>query len=198
MDHDAPTEIQSGVKPPHSKVPWPHAPTHRLAEGGTFMVTTGTYQKKYLFSGDERLRGLHDGLLKYAAEHHWHLEAWAVFPNHYHFIAHSPEGDETGAASLSRFLNHFHSRSSAWLNKLDQTAGRKVWHNFWETHLTYERSYFARLNYVHQNAVHHGMVPVATQYPWCSAAWFEGTASPAQVRTIYGFQTDHLKILDDY
>ncbi len=29
--------------------------------------------------------------------------------------------------------------------------------------------------------------PVANQHPRCSAAWFERTASPAQVRTIYRF-----------
>jgi len=41
------------------------------------------------------------------------------------------------------------------------------------------------------------LVLVANQYPWCSAAWFERTASPATVKTIYSFKTDKLKI-DDY
>lgn len=39
---------------------------------------------------------------------------------------------------------------------------------------------------------------VANQYPWCSAAWFERTARPAQVKTIYGFKTDSLKVYDEY
>lgn len=64
--------------------------------------------------------------------------------------------------------------------------------------LTYEKSYLARLNYVHQNPVKHGLVPVANRYPWCSAGWFERTAQPAQVNTIYGFKFDTLKIFDDY
>jgi putative transposase len=51
---------------------------------------------------------------------------------------------------------------------------------------------------VHQNPVKHGLVAVANQYPWCSASWFEHTAWPAQVNTIYGFKTDRLKILDEY
>jgi len=54
------------------------------------------------------------------------------------------------------------------------------------------------LNYVHQNAVKHRLVPVASQYPWCSAAWFEQTATRAQVKTIYSFKFDRLKIDDDY
>ena len=73
-----------------------------------------------------------------------------------------------------------------------------MWHNFWETRLTHEASYLARLNYVHQNAVKHGLVAVANQYPWCSASWFERTASPAQVRTIYGFKIVRIKVLDDF
>ena len=77
-------------------------------------------------------------------------------------------------------------------------TGRQVWHNFWETRLTYQKSYLARLNYVHQNPVKHGLVPVANQYPWCSAAWFERTASPAMVKSIYRFQVDRLGILDEF
>jgi hypothetical protein len=51
---------------------------------------------------------------------------------------------------------------------------------------------------VHQNAVKDGLVLVANQHPWCSAAWFERTASPSSVKTIYSFKTDRLKIDDDY
>jgi putative transposase len=41
-------------------------------------------------------------------------------------------------------------------------------------------------------------VPVASQYPWCSSAWFERTASPAQVKTIYSFKLDQVKVDDDF
>jgi putative transposase len=64
--------------------------------------------------------------------------------------------------------------------------------------LTSERSYLARLNYVHQNPVKHGLVAVANQYPHGSAAWFERTASPAQVKTLYSSKTDRLNIQDDF
>ena len=183
---------------PAPKSHWPHAPTHRLSESGTYIVTAGTHCREHFFSGEDRLKSLHGGLLKYAKRYGWRLEAWAVFPNHYHFVGHSPADAPDGAESLSAFLGHLHSRSADWINRLDARSGRKVWHNFWETRLTFEPSYLARLNYVHQNAVKHGLVPVANQYPWCSAAWFERTATPAQVATIYGFKTDSLKILDDF
>jgi putative transposase len=95
-------------------------------------------------------------------------------------------------------LGRLHEKTAKWINRLDGVAGRKGWHNFWETRLTYEKSYLARLNYVHQNPVKHGLVAVANQYPWCSAAWFERTARPSQMKTVYGFNTDRLKVLDDY
>jgi hypothetical protein len=62
-----------------------------------------------------------------------------------------------------------HAKSAEWVNKVDRAPGRRVWFNFRETRLTYQKSYLARLNYAHQNAVKHGLVAVANQYPWCSA-----------------------------
>ena len=140
---------------------------------------------------------LHRGLLRIAKEFMWELEAWAVFSNHYHFIAHSPVNKES-AESISEMLGSLHEKTAKWVNKLDGTNGRKVWHNFRETKLTFENSYLARLNYVHQNAVKHKLVLVANQYPWCLAGWFERTARDAQVKTIYSFKTDSLSVYDEY
>jgi putative transposase len=191
---DAADNAQSGVV---RRTPWPHAPLHQLSQNGTYFVTAGTYLKAHHFRGADRLRVLHRGLLTVARDFDWRFEAWAVFSNHYHFIAHSPPTAQ-GAQSLSRMLGRLHEKTAKWLNRLDNTPGRKVWHNFWETRLTYERSYLARLNYTHRNAVKHGLVPVACQYPWCSAAWFERTASPAQIKTLYAFKTDQLQVSDEF
>ena len=179
------------------KMPWPHAPVHRLAQGGTYFVTAGTYLKEHHFREADRLSVLQRALLKVTEEFGWQLEAWAVFSNHYHFVAHSPLAQRE-AGSLSPMLGLLHEKTAKWVNRLDDTLGRHVWHNFCETLLTYEKSYLARLNYTHQNAVKHGLVSVASQYPWCSAAWFERTTTAAQVKTIYGFKTDRLQVSDEY
>ena len=176
---------------------WPHAPSHRLSEGGVFFVTAGTYGKIHHFGHANRLEVLQRGLLKVALEFGWRLEAWAVFSNHYHFIGHSPP-NEQGASSLRPMLAKLHEKTAKWVNRLDDKPGRQVWHNFRDTRLTYERSYLARLNYTHQNAVRHGLVRFASQYRWCSAAWFERTARPAQVRTIYRMKTERLSVPDDF
>jgi len=158
------------------------------------MVTAATLHKDHLFAEASRLTLLEHGLLSLAKHYQWQLEAWAVFPNHYHFVARRP--DET--VSLKKLLTHLHANSARELNRLDGQIGRSVWFNFWDTKITNERSYLARLNYVHQNPVKHGLVAKANQYHWCSAAWFERTVSPAMVKTIYSFKTDQLNIHDDF
>jgi len=120
-----------------------------------------------------------------------------VFSNHYHFVAHSP-ADATDASTLPAMLSILHVKTAEWLNNLDKAPGRQVWFNFWDTRLTHQRSYLARLNYVHQNAVKHGLVPVACEYPWCSAGWFERTTPPAMVKAIYRFKTDRISVLDEF
>jgi putative transposase len=182
---------------PEQMMPWPHAPTHQLSENGTYFVTAATYLGNHHFRTLKRLDALQRGLLAVARDFSWNLEAWAIFSNHYHFVAHSPR-DSTDAKSLSQMLGILHTRTAAWINRMDGTPRRKVWHNFWDTKLTFEKSYLARLNYVHQNAVKHGLVPVANQYRWCSARWFEQIASPAMVQSIYRFKTDALRIRDDF
>jgi len=173
---------------------WPHAPVHRLDSLGIYMVTGATLYKHHLFAGADKLTLLERQLLSLSKQYQWQLEAWAVFANHYHIVARRNEE----SASLRKLLKHFHANSARELNQIDGTVGRTVWFNFWDTKLTYERSYLARLNYVHQNPVKHGLVTIANQYRWCSAAWFERVAPPAMVKTIYGFKTDKLNIHDDF
>jgi putative transposase len=173
---------------------WPHAPLHRLNGKGKYIVTAGTLNKQHFFGTRELLDLLESGLLAKAAQYSWHLEAWAVFANHYHFVGHALDD----ASTLRPFLAHLHADTARDANLRDAAEGRQVWCNFWETELTYEKSYLARLNYVYQNPVRHGLVLMANQYRWCSAAWFERTATPAQVKTIYSFKTDRIRVIDDF
>jgi putative transposase len=180
-----------------SKTPWPRAPTHQLSQRGTYFITAATYLKAHHFRGANRLCVLHRGLLTLAEEFNWQFEAWAVFSNHYHFVGHSPS-EAADATSLRAMLSILHVKTAEWVNKLDQTPGRQVWFNFWDTKLTQQQSYLARLNYVHQNAVKHELVTTACLYPWCSAGWFERTASAATVKSIYRFKTDRISVPDQF
>ena len=124
----------------------------------------------------------------------WILHAWALLSNHYHFIASSP----ADPSSLRRALSKLHTLSARELNRQDDRPGRKVWFQYFDTHITFPNSYFPRLQYVHQNPVHHGIARCAENYPWCSAAWFERVATPAMVQTIYSFKIDQVNVEDDF
>jgi putative transposase len=175
-------------------ITWPHAPPHCLSTTGTYIVTAATLDHEHHFRGPDRLDHLLAALLDAARESGWQLEAWAAFSNHYHFVAHAAEA----AVPIRDLIRRVHGRTAVWVNREDGTAGRQVWHNFWDTRLTYEASYLARLNYVHQNPVKHGLVPSARLYRWCSADWFERTATPAQVATVAAMKIDRVNVHDDF
>ena len=99
---------------------WPHSPVHRLSVPGAYMVTAGTYLKMPFFRGAQRLEYLCDTLLELAEKYQWNLQAWAVFPNHYHFVAVSP-GE---AASITALSWHLHSVTAIQANKWDGASGR--------------------------------------------------------------------------
>ena len=173
---------------------WPHSPLHRLTEPGAYMVTGSTYLKEPHFRGAARLRFLCETFLQLAFDYQWNLQAWAIFANHYHFVALSPPNPE----GLQAFIKKLHSDTALVANNWDGTAGRQVWYQYWETHLTFQRSYFARLSYVHRNAVRHKLVPEPSLYPWCSAGWFQRHASTAFFNSIMRFKIDQLNVLDDF
>jgi len=150
--------------------------------------------KEHYFRDAAALDFLENELLTKAREYQWQLEAWAVFSNHYHFAGHALEDAET----LRPLLTHLHADTAREVNRRDAKPGRQVWFNYWDSELTFEKSYLARLNYVHQNAVRHGLVPAANRYRWCSAAWFERTATRSQVKKIYSFKTDRIRVVDDF
>ena len=159
------------------------------------MVTCGTYLKRPHLSSRSRLARFSAEFMVSAEEFGWKLEAWALLNNHYHFIAASPA---EGKQSLGKWLGQLHRKSATWLNQLDSTPARKVWHNYFDTPLTYQKSYFARLNYVHNNPVKHGLVHRAEDYDWCSAAWFAKHATPSFQKVIASFKTDKLNVYDDF
>ncbi len=173
---------------------WPHAPAHRLGEKGAYIVTAGTYQKRHFLNSPIRLDLVLSLLFQYAGEFEWQLQAWAVLSNHYHFVAFSPDHPQ----SLKPVPGKLHEAITKELNAEEGIAGRKVFFQYWDTHITFQRSYLARLNYVHQNPVHHRIVRTASEYPWCSAAWFERSARPAFVKSVYSFKIDRVNVRDDF
>jgi hypothetical protein len=87
---------------------WHHRPAHVFVPSAAYIVTAGTLHKQHYFQGVERLGLLQEELFASATTYGWELQAWALFANHYHFIAYAP----ADAATLKRMLQRFHSATS--------------------------------------------------------------------------------------
>ena len=158
------------------------------------MITASTRHKEQLFRDRTRLALLDVAIMDALQHYGWEAQAWAIFANHYHLIAKSPD---TGT-SLKPMIQRIHSESSRELNVMDGRNSRQVWFNFWDTCLTFEKSYLARLNYVHNNPVKHGMATVAENYEFCSAAWFKAHSPADFRRKVESFKYDSVKVFDDF
>jgi putative transposase len=165
-----------------------------VSHAGAYIITASTLNKERLFVTHEKLDLLETTLLETAYELGWEIQAWAVFPNHYHFVGLSPEG----GLDRKKLLGKIHGKTAIALNKLDQRPGREVWFRCWDTRITYEASHMARLAYVHSNPVKHGLVSEARHYKWCSALWLEQTAPRSFYETLMSFKTDQVRVVDDF
>ena len=169
---------------------WHHAPRHRTTDAGLYFVTAATYLKQHLLRPPDR-----DHLLELFVSEgdalRCSIRAWVVLVNHYHVMINA------SANALDLLLKRVHSKSALRLNKRDGTKGRQAWFQYWEKSITHPKSYFARLNYIHQNPVRHGIVFTADQYAWSSYSSFEN-GDAALARKIKTFKIDKLQIYDDF
>jgi putative transposase len=172
---------------------WHHAPIHHLKEAGAYCVTGATYLKQRFFHRRSHLDMLQEAFFAFANKFDWRLQAWALFSNHYHFV-----GFSDAPKTLTQMLNEFHSATSRELNRIEGEVGRRVWFQFWDTHLTIPGSYLARLKYVQENAVHHQIVQRAADYRWCSASWFERSAPSAFFKAVSRMKIDRVTVVDDF
>jgi putative transposase len=173
---------------------WPHAPPHYFTSHGTYIVTAATLHRQPLFNSGAKLDLLRNATFELARDYTLSLQAWAFSPNHYHLVI----SFENANITHSNFVRHLHRELAMRLNRMDETSGRRVMYEFWDTHLTFERSWLARLNYVHQNPVKHGLVSIANQYKWCSASWFETNARAGFINSVYSFKIDRVNVPDDF
>jgi putative transposase len=124
----------------------------------------------------------------------WELQAWAVLDNHYHFVAQAPDN----AMTLEKLIRQLHSITAIEINRWDKTPGRQVWFNYWDSCLTYEKSYLARLHYVHLNPVKHGLIDNAVNYPFCSYKWFIEQSDGTLKKLVFAQPIDRVKIMDRF
>ena len=159
-----------------------------------YMVTGAILHNQHVLNEDRKKQLVLATLLKRSESLGWHLEGWAILNNHYHFIAKALQK----ASTLSKLIQQIHSITAVEINKWDNTPGRQVWFNYWDSCLTYEKSWLARLHYVHMNPVKHGLAEDAYDYPFCSYRWFMEQSDNELKQQVFNQPIDRLNIFDEF
>ena len=150
------------------KLPW-HSPPHLEFEGPvTCIITAACYEHRHAIGkSPERTLDLENQLIDACAKSDATVYGWCILPNHYHLLAQSEN-----MKRLRQELGRVHGRTARKWNLEDDSIGRKVWFNFFDRNMRSERHFWASLNYVHNNAVHHGYVERWQDWPYSSASRF--------------------------
>jgi putative transposase len=149
------------------RLPW-HGPPHYVVESGLYLITAACYEHRPVVGhSPERMAEFEVKLLKATSAKVKHVFAWNLLPNHYHVLVNAPE-----IKGLLSALGQLHGRTSFRWNGEENQRGRRVWYRAAETEMKSERHFWATLNYVLHNAVHHGYVERWQDWPYSNAAQY--------------------------
>lgn len=175
-----------------------HNPPHLFRDKTKYFITGSTYNKKRWFKSDaakERLlKSFNIGFNK----HGWLLEDWVILDNHYHLMGNSPKINNC----LPEMMKNIHKHTAMWVKKNvhESINEEKIMYNYWDTCITYEVSYFARVNYIWNNPVKHGYAKNPEE--WKFGSFFtrckvkENNEEMDKIKTNY--PCDKVSIDDDY
>lgn len=146
----------------------PHRPMHMEVPHGWYFLTARTLDGLQLFHGHERMSILNQvighGQRLFSAK----IYGYILWSNHYHIIISLEE------ETLGDFVRNIHTHSARFLNKRDNTPGRRVWYQYWDRMLRIQYSlddFYRRVNYIMHNPIKHGWCKSfdeALTYPWSS------------------------------
>ncbi len=135
-------------------LPW-HSPPHLIFEGRNRYLLTATCFEHASFIGQslERMAECEAEVLSICRQSDAEIFAWCILPNHYHILLQT-----NTLKSLLKKVGQFHGRYSYEWNNEDNQRGRKIWHRCFDRSIRSDRHFWATVNYVHHNPVHHGYV----------------------------------------
>ncbi len=102
------------------------------------------------------------------------------------------------AGSLHMLIRSIHSITAKEFNRLDRSPGRRVWQNYWDTCLTDEASFLARMHYICMNPVRHGLTHDPDECPFCSYSSLPECGSSEFIGRVLGAPIDQVAVRDDF
>ena len=143
-----------------------HSPPHFDFEGGRqYIVTASCYEHAPIIGRTAvRMADFEQAILEAIERFADEIYCWCVLPNHYHILLKTEQ-----IKVLRKQLGLTHGRTSFQWNGEDGTRGRQVWHNCFERAMRSERHFYASLNYVLHNPVHHRYCERWQDWQWSNA-----------------------------
>jgi putative transposase len=130
-----------------------------------YLITAACYEHTHIIGlNSQRMTEFEQEILEVCEPLSTEIYAWCILPNHYHVLLKTSE-----IKKLRNEIGKLHGGSSFRWNGEDNKRGRIVWRNCFERKMKSERHYFAWLNYVLNNAVHHGYVNRWQDWIWSNA-----------------------------
>jgi len=135
---------------------YPHNPPHLFRKDSKYFITAATYKRIRFFQTDQFKQILLDSILTTFTKFNWIIEDWVILDNHYHLMT----DVKSNPTDLSRIIRNIHRYTAIEIRKINPIAilAEKIWYNYWDTCITFEKSYLACLNYIWNNPVKHEYV----------------------------------------
>ena len=200
-----------------------HNPPHLFRSNAKYFITGATCEHVHYMESDEAKDIFLNYLFKSFEHYNWKIEDWVVLDNHYHLMANAPENAET----LAQVINNVHRFSSSGIKSLlesleslecincvdavptqsehkaaptqsEHSTTKKMFHNYWDTCITYENSYYARLHYLWYNPVKHGYVKHQLEWKYSSFYYRHQDEKEYLDKIMKLYPCDKVKVFDDF
>ena len=159
-----------------------HSPPHLESDQPHFYhLTAACYSHASLIGRSPgRVAAFESSLLEELRAASQEVFAWCVLPNHWHALVKTSDLKAT-VFSVGRL----HGRTSRKWNLEDETPGRKCWCPCADRRIRSEPHFWATVNYIHNNPVHHRHAKKWQEWPHSSASRWLGSVGLEEARRIW-------------
>ncbi|MDP4029522.1 MAG: transposase [Gallionella sp.] len=139
--------------------------------GGTYFFTVNPLERRERLLV-EHIDALRDAVRQVRAQRPFHIDAWAVLPDHMHCVWTLSHGD-VDYSSRWKAIKIAFAKTLPRTERLSAVRERKgergIWQRrFWEHTIRDDQDYAAHVDYVHINPFKHGLVERVADWPYSS------------------------------
>ena len=139
-------------------------PIRVISPPGTYFVTSSTYQRRDLFRAEPLARLFLQTLYKYRRAGKFQMHAFVLMPDHFHLLI--TLGKEVTLERALQLIKGGFSHAA----KAELGCGLEIWERGFTDHRIRDaRDFEHHQEYIHQNPVVAGIVPIAAEYRYGSA-----------------------------